>query len=408
MTGNIITEQAKTAASRGWKDKLTPLERAALTKIRELEKEIYDNYGLRLVSGAELEFLVRDKEGKQPEDKALVYKVLSIKDRKKAQDAWGNKLFDDKHLDLMKDYSKSKHVEKIYEEEPHTEANGKKIHQYEIVIGRELKLEGKNYEHRPAKYRAPSIIANVATIVKQQVENKVEQYLKPETKDNYYQVKYAEYEEQTHGITCGLHISMSVWNGTKNILADNSVAEGAVTNSIIESCFEIHKLSFPLVIQSQDSISRLTLGKSSPKELKLSESKDHGSLVYRTNDSLLDESFRLEFRTPGIASNIITQTLIATIGFYNGLLNCISKAEPHEKPDGITVFETEKGIFKTLPIKDIYAPAQEFPLTKKNFAKAVNDFENSFILEEFLGEELHKAFATEIKNKTKNISFEIY
>ena len=277
---------------------LTPLQQEALGRIRELETAIFEEYGLKVACGIELEFYNRTADGDVPTG-------------------------EDKRLNLIR-YNHSKQDGKnrhnSFIESPFLERieSVKGTEKYEVVIGRELP--------EALDRASPSAIARAALSFKDIIQTRTPE-LAPGHTARFWPID--EHPARPRA-TSGLHVNVSLWDpvARKNLLSKAPQEKNALLDNALHAGLEVQKALFPIIVESHNSLKRFQRRNlHSPSLFSASESngKGNGTLNYRYEDFMVPllshnhDDARLEHRLPGADADPILSTLMAVGGLYYGL-----------------------------------------------------------------------------------------
>ena len=269
---------------------LKRIQSLAISRIRELEKEIFDTYGLRVCCGVELEFYYRTKEGNLPTDQIQPKQHdRSIQPRKSIHNSFIN----------------SPYIEAVEKE--------KGSEKYEIVIGnpsRRKIFPDKNHIGRPAHVIARAAIATKNLIIKRT----------PEIYDG--EARFWPIDKGRSQATAGLHVNISLWDkdGKENLFPRNKKLVKALASTGLDA----QEALLPLIIESHDSLERFKRGWQVPHDIQFRTRSKIASLRY-LGSSLIYKTFfnkngqRFEHRIAGADADPALAILQAVGSIYIGL-----------------------------------------------------------------------------------------
>ena len=352
---------------------LTPLQQEAMGRLQALEQAIYQEYGLRVACGIELEFYNRTADGEVPTESGKSFDLIKYNAAKHAGKTGQNSFIDSPFLER---------IESV-----------KGTEKYEVVVGREL----------PASLEraSPSTIARAALSFKDILQART-----PELEPGHTARFWAIDEHPTRPrATSGLHVNVSLWDpaARKNLFSKAPQEENALLNNALHAGLQAQKALFPIIVESPRSLQRFQRRNNhSPAEFSATESNGKGksTLTYRYENFMVPlvshnhDDARLEHRLPGADADPILSTLMAVGGLYYGLRHGSAIDTPSPELEDIRLQKiTLQGVDgapqrELLSRCDLKPFIQHIPSDIDEYRASLTDWESNPIAREILGDKL--------------------
>ncbi len=348
------------APKTAWVDKLTRLERMAIERIRELERDILKTYGLKTACGIELEYFRYDIPGHKP--------VMGLKG------------FSDSHV-----------VERSFQE-----SSGN--HLFEIVLGKGVGTfygkEEMSYEEL-LKRISPSKIANSAAIVRKLIEdNGHERGFKP---------LFSAISTVFKDDIAATQVALSLWNGNKNLLQITGDKVTPFISQLGNKCAEIQSLTCPLIVHSDDSLQRLKYAGSTLGNYHVGTETDIGmTKSIRHKGPQNNDMSRFEFRLAGGDCSPVIETLVNLSAMSYALSKIFLPNIEKKAENEYTSITTSTGTFH---IRDELEGIKTYkvPRTKAGLVIALEYLKQSSVAKEMFGHNLHTALVENARDNLINV-----
>ncbi len=361
---------------------LSEIQEMALARIREMEQEIYQNFGLKLRCGMELEWLLRNQHNAREEPSEVFDPVYYRRNTTPGA------------IPREGTFDRSNIVEGV------TSHVSSDIH--EVQLGRHA-----NAKSRDINRMSPSVIACAAHALQHQMATWQRH---PASNDR---IKLWAHDPHRPNIAASTQVTLSLWG----IPAEDSDKKPPVMGNLLtndhkllclildQASTTVQKALFPLIVESSDSLKRFKNGMDAPKyfgDTRYSWNPElsgcDSSLRRRSQD--YDATFYLENRLPGADCDPILATLMSVGGAYLALKRSCKLAEPQKAPEENHIkILTAQQCEATLQVQRFAVPAEDKKLTAipkelADYKKYIEGWEHNAIANEILGTDLHKKLAS--------------
>lgn len=360
------------ASNKGIVGGRTPGE-IAREAIPLLEKAIFDEFGLKVKMGAELEFCL---SGREPALDHMPKKNTGIPSRLKHKS------------EQVQLFELSPIVSAFYRE---TEGDTEKdIVQYEIVFSHNHPGDDARYladaiNHIKLKLQAQEPLHDTVYNPREEkrIERSVGNYFKKVSFDSiiplYILQDSVTKEELPVSVSNGLHLNISLWDGNRNVL--HAMPHEVTSETPALNTFE-KGLQYAIGMAFQHNLpaispSHLSYKRFQDRKLDLSEIR----FRKRTPTMVTGPTHYIENRIPGADSDPSTAIMLSLAGVYEGLRQL--------------AYEKGKAEFKAPEITDNSIPASRFESeVLLNYKNPVKDTLN--IVQKGLGDAFHNAVLAQV------------